>query len=69
VEPRIYKHEQLMNDFNDLQVRIKTHLFDIGNDEFKHKHPKPTMYELDLMLSKIVSVLKEDSELMKKSFG
>lgn len=64
-EPKIYKHQQLMHDFNELQVRIKTYLFDIGDSEFKSKHPKPTPKELDEMMEKVMEVLKQDSKSFK----
>ncbi len=65
-EPRIYKHEKLMNDFNNLQIRIKAHILDIGDDEFKKRHPKPTNEELNEISNRIMSVLQEDSEPMRK---
>lgn len=65
-EPRIYKHEALMHDFNELQIRIKIYLFDIGDEEFKRRHPKPTVQELDQMMNKVMAVLQEDSKPMKR---
>lgn len=60
-EPRVYKHENLMTDINNLQIRIKTHLFDLGDDEFKEKHPIPTVQELDELMGRIMVALREDS--------
>ena len=60
--PLNYKNAAVMHDYNELQIRIKTHLFDLGNMEFKLKHPKPTNEEIDLITNRIMKVLKEDAE-------
>ncbi len=65
-EPKIYKHQQLMDDFNDLQIRIKAHLLDIVDSELKQRHSKPTNDELNVMSNKIMSALKENNEPMRK---
>lgn len=65
-EPKIYKNDALMHDFNELLIRIKTHLYDLGDDAFKNSHPKPTVEEIDRMTTRIMTVLQQDSEPMKK---
>jgi hypothetical protein len=61
-EPRIYYQEELMRDFNDMQIKIKIHLFNLGNDDYKRRHPRPTVEEMDIIFNRIMSVLKSDSE-------
>jgi hypothetical protein len=65
-EPRIYKHERLMHDFNEMQIRIKTHLFNLGDNEMKRRHPKPTNDELNEISNRIMSALRESSTPMRK---
>ncbi len=64
-EPKIYRHQVLMDDYNELNIRIKTHLYNIGDAEFKLRQPIPTMQELDKMLHQVVMALKEDSKPMR----
>ena len=59
-EPRIFKHQKLMNEFNDMMIRIKRHLYDMPTDEV------PTREELDSLTNRIISALKENSEPMIK---
>ena len=65
-ELRIYNNEKLMNDYNDMQIRIKAHLFEIGSPEFKLRNPKPTVEELDSLMKRVFDVLKQDSQPMRK---
>jgi len=62
-EPRIFKHQKLMNEFNEMMIRIKIHLFhNINTDEKNYK--KPTTEELDNITNKIMNVLRKDNEPM-----
>lgn len=65
-EPRIYNNETLMHDFNILQIRIKVHLFNIGDDNLKRYNPKPSVEELDQMMNRVMQVLREDSKPMRQ---
>jgi len=56
-EPRIFKHQKLMNEFNDMMIRIKRHLFLIPGETIK-----PTNEELDDITNKIINVLQKDSK-------
>lgn len=60
-----YKHQVLMSEFNDLHARIKVHLFCLDNKKLIENHPKPSVEEMDLVLNKILTILKEDSRLMR----
>jgi hypothetical protein len=60
-EPRIFKHQKLMNDFNDMIIRIKRHLFyHMSTDAV------PSNEELDSLTNRIMKVLREDSKPMIK---
>lgn len=59
-EPRTFKHQKLMNDFNDMMIRIKRHLYHIPADAV------PSNEELDNITNRIMKVLREDSEPMIK---
>lgn len=70
-EPRIYKHQNLMNEFNEAMIRIKLHLFELNDLKTSDKikpddFPKPTNDELNLLTHKIMMVLRADSMPMKK---
>ena len=73
-EQKIHKHRKLMNDYNDLQIRIKAHILDWNElngdeyDKFMAKHPKPTCEELNEMSNRIMAALQEDSEYMRKKY-
>jgi tyrosine-protein phosphatase YwqE len=60
-EPRIFKHQKLMNELNDMMIRIKRHLFFIPGDTIK-----PTNKELDELTNKIINVLRKNNEPMIK---
>lgn len=62
----IYHNQVLMNQTNDLFIRIKTHLFDLGDEKFKERHPIPTREELDLIMNRIIQELRKDCEPMRK---
>ena len=60
-ELKKYKNQKLMNDFNDMMIRIKRHLFGIPGDTIK-----PENEELDNLTNKIMKILKQDNELWIK---
>lgn len=55
-----------MDETNDIFIRIKTHLFDLGNDDFKRRNPKPSVEELDKIMHRIFIELQKASEPMIK---
>ncbi len=59
-----YKNEQLMDEFNDLCIRVKVWLFDV--EKLKKHYPKPNNQEIDVIFHRITKILKQDCELMKK---
>ena len=61
-EPVIYKHQALMNEFNDMMIRIKVHLFQKFNKLYDGKYAMPTNKELDDITNKIMTVLQQDKE-------
>lgn len=60
-ELREYEHQDLMNDLNDMMIRIKRHLFGIEGDTVK-----PENQELDDLTNRLMAVLKEDSRPLIK---
>jgi hypothetical protein len=54
--PMEYRNERLMDDFNEMMIRIKKHLFDIPIQK-----PKPTIQELDEIFRQIMAELKKDA--------
>lgn len=59
-EPRIYQHEQLMNEFNLMLMDIKAQLY--GDETLKSMRHKPTVQEIDILTNRIMEVLKQDSK-------
>jgi hypothetical protein len=64
-EPRRFKNQQLMNEFNQMMIRIKLHLYSESTVE-KLTHSMPSLTELCEMEYQIMKVLREDSEPMIK---
>lgn len=68
-EPRIYKHELLMQDLNEMSIRIKIWLCDeppLSKLQESGRYPKPTTEEIDhLLLRRVYRILEEDSKPMK----
>lgn len=62
LEPRIYQHEQLMHELNELAIAIKAHLLPI--EQLKHKYPKPTCEEIDEVTTRVMHALRQDSKPM-----
>lgn len=66
-ELKKYKNQKLMNEFNQMMIRIKLHLFDDVVDPADFiSHPEPSVKELDDITNKIMEVLKKDNEPMIK---
>lgn len=57
-ELRTYKHQNLMNELNEMMIRIKRHLFFVTPGATI----KPTYKELDEITNKVLNALKEDSK-------
>lgn len=65
-EPKIYKHEVLVKDLNELIIRVKTHLYGLGDAEFREMHPAPHIEELDLVVTRVINaLLAENSPAVK----
>ncbi len=70
-EPRIYKHETLLHELNNMMMRIKIHLGE--NEEalgksatrLKLKYPVPTSQELNGLHQRINEILKKDYTMRK----
>jgi hypothetical protein len=60
-ELKRYKHQKLMNELNDMMIRIKVHLF-LESTADKMAHSKPKMKEIDELTNKIMKVLQKDNE-------
>ena len=56
-ELRTYKNQKLMNDLNEMMIRIKSHLYGIPGDTIK-----PENEELDQLTNRLMEVLKKDSK-------
>lgn len=52
-----FKNQELMNDFNDMMIRIKRHLFGIPGDTVK-----PENEELDNLTNRVMEILKKDTK-------
>lgn len=59
-EPKIYRNEKLMQDTNEMFIRIKIHL--LGDESLKGKYPKPNESELNQLMDKLFFVLRKDNE-------
>jgi len=60
-ELRVYEHQELMKELNDMMIRIKRHLFRIQGDTIM-----PENEELDALTNKLMAVLRENSKPMVK---
>ena len=58
-EQKIYHNQKLMDDTNKMFVRIKTHLFNLGDETFKTIHTKPNNDELDQLMNSLLLKLKK----------
>ena len=63
IEPKIYRNQQLMDDFNRLLINVKVHLFQLPEAD---RFPKPTVQDIDTISNQIFGVLKQDNEPMIK---
>lgn len=52
-----YKNQDLMNDLNEMMIRIKRHLFGIPGDTIK-----PENEELDSLQNRLMEALKRETE-------
>jgi hypothetical protein len=58
-ELRTYKHQEEMDKLNEMIIRIKVHLFNLGDN--RTKHPAPSSEEIDnLIIGKIFPILKKE---------
>lgn len=55
---KIYKHEQLMTELNQLMIDIKSALY--------HDREKPTVSDLDKMHYRIREILMQDNTPLRK---
>lgn len=60
-ELKTYKNQKLMNKFNNMMIRIKTHLFSESTID-QMAHSKPTVAELDGITNEIMTILQKDNE-------
>ena len=58
-EQKLLKHSKLLDDFNEMQIAIKAHLFDIK--EIQERYPKPTIQEMDKMNARIRQALEVET--------
>jgi len=68
-ELKEYKHQQLMNDYNLLMMKIKVHLHLQDQSEHKidlNRFPRPTMKEIDQLMNEVFNILREDSKSIRK---
>lgn len=65
-EPMIYHNQALMDETNDMFIRLKTHLFNLGDEKLKMRYPKPTNEELDQLMNRLFLELRKDNEPMIK---
>lgn len=66
IEPTIYHNQELMDNTNDMFIRIKTHLFNLGDERLKSRYPKPSNEELDQLINRLFLELRKDNEPMIK---
>ncbi len=57
-----YEHQELMDELNEMFVRIKYKLFDLPSS-----YPKLTIEEMDSLHMRINRILMEDSKPLKKT--
>ena len=56
-----YKNQQLMDELNEFMVCCKVHLFNLPI-----KKHKPTLEEMDILMHRLMEVLKRDKDSMIK---
>jgi hypothetical protein len=62
IQPVCYANEDLMNNFNNMMIRIKAHLFFPAGDPLTLRYLKPNQAELDSLTNKIMEALKKETE-------
>jgi hypothetical protein len=60
-ELKVYKHQDLMKELNDMMIRIKRHLYQLPSMA-SDVSAIPENEELDTLTNKLMAVLREDSE-------
>lgn len=63
---KIYRHNDLILELNDMMIRLKIHLYHSDNEKLVENHPKPTSDELDEIQSKINRILQKDWDYLVK---
>ncbi len=71
IEPKIYHNQQLINELNEMFIRIKCYLFELDNlktseHPLREVCPKPSVQELDEIMTRIILELQKDNEPMIK---
>ena len=71
IEPKIYHNQQLINEVNEMFTRIKCHLFELNDlktsdQPIGKRYPKPSVKELDDVMSRVIFELQKDNEPMIK---
>jgi hypothetical protein len=64
-EPKIYKHQKLMDEYNEMMIRIKVHFLShdkIFNPDKVDRYKMPTVEELDQLMNSVMGVLRKDNE-------
>lgn len=66
-----FTHKKLMDNLNELMIRIKVHLFELNDLKTSdiispNNFPKPTVRELDNMLFQLLNILKQDTTTIIK---
>lgn len=56
-----YRHQQLMDDLNELLICVKVHLYGL-----QVQRPKPTVEDLDMMQHRVNEVLRQDARPMRR---
>ena len=64
-ELKVYKHQDLMKELNDMMIKIKRHLYQLPSMA-SDVSAIPENEELDILTNKLMAVLREDSEPMIK---
>jgi hypothetical protein len=68
---KIYHNQQLINEVNEMFTRIKCHLFELNDlktsdHPIGKRYPKPSVKELDDVMSRVIFELQKDSDPMIK---
>jgi hypothetical protein len=61
MELKNYPQKDLMEDLNNMMIRIKVHLFLEAGDLRLIRYSKPNATELDSLTNRLMAVLKQDN--------